>query len=301
MSFKNMKKNRGALADKLKAAAKDAGSGGKPQADDRYWRLTVNKDGNGSAVIRFLPAAEGEELPWAQYWDHMFKGPTGRWYIEKSLTTLGQDDPVSELNRELWNDESNPDGKAQAREQKRKLHYVSNILVINDPANPENNGKVFLFEYGKKIFDKLMDSMEPQFEDETPVNPFDFWEGANFRLRSATVDGYRNYDKSTFDGPEELFGGDEAKLEAVYNSLYSLKEFTDPETFKSYAELEKKLNAVLGRTPSGNAPASMESADTPELKSAPAKSEAIDSTPNIDIDTDDDGDMDYFANMANED
>jgi hypothetical protein len=239
-----MKQNRNDAISKL-VAASAATNEKKSYGDDRMWKPTVDKAGNGYAVIRFLPAGEGEELPWVRYWDHGFKGSTGRWYIEKSLTSIGQQDPVSELNSQLWNSGRDED-KEIARQRKRRLHHVSNILVVSDSANPENEGKVFLYEYGKKIMDKIMDVMQPQFADETPVNPFDFWGGANFKLKIRQVEGYRNYDKSEFDSATELFGGDEAQLEDVYNKLYKLSEFTDAENYKSYAELKKKLYEVIG-------------------------------------------------------
>ena len=244
MSFEQLKANRDSAISKLVAAG-SANSEKKDYGDDRMWKPTVDKAGNGYAVIGFLPAAEGEDLPWVRYWDHGFKGSTGRWYIEKSLTSIGQQDPVSELNSQLWNSGRDED-KEIARQRKRRLHHVSNILVVSDSANPENEGKVFLYEYGKKIMDKLMDVMQPQFADETPVNPFDFWSGANFKLKIRQVEGYRNYDKSEFDAPSQLFNGDEAQLEEVYNKLYKLGEFTDPESYKSYAELKKKLFEVIG-------------------------------------------------------
>ena len=244
MSFEQLKANRDSAISKLVAAG-SANSEKKDYGDDRMWKPTVDKAGNGYAVIRFLPAAEGEDLPWVRYWDHGFKGSTGRWYIEKSLTSIGQQDPVSELNSQLWNSGRDED-KEIARQRKRRLHHVSNILVVSDSANPENEGKVFLYEYGKKIMDKLMDVMQPQFADETPVNPFDFWSGANFKLKIRQVEGYRNYDKSEFDVPSQLFNGDEAQLEEVNNKLYKLGEFTDPESYKSYAELKKKLFEVIG-------------------------------------------------------
>ena len=244
MSFEQLKANRDTAISKLVAAG-SANTEKKDYGDDRMWKPTVDKAGNGYAVIRFLPAAEGEDLPWVRYWDHGFKGSTGRWYIEKSLTSIGQQDPVSELNSQLWNSGRDED-KEIARQRKRRLHHVSNILVVSDSANPENEGKVFLYEYGKKIMDKLMDVMQPQFADETPVNPFDFWSGANFKLKIRQVEGYRNYDKSEFDAPSQLFNGDEVQLEEVYNKLYKLGEFTDPESYKSYAELKKKLFEVIG-------------------------------------------------------
>ena len=244
MSFANMKQNRNDAISKLVAAGA-GNSEKKSYGDDRMWKPTVDKAGNGYAVIRFLPAGEGEDLPWVRYWDHGFKGSTGRWYIEKSLTSIGQQDPVSELNSQLWNTGRDED-KETARQRKRRLHHVSNILVVSDSANPENEGKVFLYEYGKKIMDKIMDVMQPQFADETPVNPFDFWAGANFKLKIRQVEGYRNYDKSEFDSAVALFDGDEAQLEEVYNKLYKLSEFTSPESYKSYADLKQKMFEVIG-------------------------------------------------------
>jgi hypothetical protein len=250
MSFADMKQNRNDAISKLVAAG--AGNNEKKSyGDDRMWKPTVDKAGNGYAVIRFLPAGAGEDLPWVRYWDHGFKGSTGRWYIEKSLTSIGQQDPVSELNSQLWNTGRDED-KEIARQRKRRLHHVSNILVVSDSANPENEGKVFLYEYGKKIMDKIMDVMQPQFADETPVNPFDFWGGANFKLKIRQVEGYRNYDKSEFDSATALFDGDEAQLEAVYNQLHKLSEFTDPDNYKSYADLKKKLFEVIGEVDVAN-------------------------------------------------
>jgi len=212
--------------------------------DDRFWRPELDKSSNGYAVIRFLPAADGEDLPWAKYYSHGFKGKGG-WYIEKSLTTIGQKDPVSEMNTELWNSGTESD-KDIARERKRRLHYTSNILIVSDPANPQNEGKVFLYKYGKKIFDKIQEAMQPEFEDEDPINPFDFWKGANFKLKVRKVAGFINYDKSEFDSSSALFDGDDEKLEELWKSEYALSEFTDPSTFKTYDELKKKLHEVLG-------------------------------------------------------
>ncbi len=251
MSFEQLKANRDNAISKLVAAGADTNEKKKDYGDDRQWKPTVDKAGNGYAVIRFLPAAEGEDLPWVRYWDHGFKGSTGRWYIERSLTSIGQQDPVSELNSELWNTGRDED-KEIARQRKRRLHHVSNILVVSDSANPENEGKVFLYEYGKKLMDKIMDVMQPQFADETPVNPFDFWGGANFKLKIRQVEGYRNYDKSEFDAPTQLFDGSEAQLEEVYNKLHKLGEFTDPASYKTYAELKKKLYEVIGEADVAN-------------------------------------------------
>jgi len=211
--------------------------------DDRLWKPELDKTGNGFAVVRFLPAPEGEELPWAKMYSHAFQGPGG-WYIENSLTTVGQKDPVSEHNRELWNTGSDKD-KETVRKQKRKLNYYSNIYVVKDPVNPQNEGKVFLFKYGKKIFDKVMAAMQPEFEDETPINPFDFWQGANFKLKIRKVDGYWNYDKSEFETSAPLLSDDDA-LEALWKKQYSLTELVSISQFKSYDDLDKRLKYVLG-------------------------------------------------------
>jgi len=213
------------------------------QVDERFWKPEVDASGNGYAVIRFLPAPDGETVPWAKVYSHAFQGPGG-WYIENSLTTIGDKDPVGEVNRRLWNSGEDAD-KDTARKQKRKLSYYSNIYVVKDPKHPENEGKVFLYKYGKKIFDKIMEAMKPEFADETPINPFDFWAGANFKLKIRRVEGYQNYDKSEFGSAEALFD-DDAKLEKIYNSLYNLNEFTDAKNFKSYEKLKERLDSVLG-------------------------------------------------------
>src|SRR5210317_870119 len=212
--------------------------------DDRFWKPELDKTGNGYAVIRFLPAVQGEELPWQRVWSHAFQGPGG-WYIENSLTTLNQKDPVSEYNSTLWNSgiEAN---KEIARKQKRRLHYISNILVVSDPAHPENEGQVRLFKFGKKIFDKITEAMNPEFADEVPVNPFDLWDGANFKLKIRNVEGYRNYDKSEFADKEPVMGGDDDKLENLWKQEYSLKEFLEEKNFKSYDVLKARLDKVLG-------------------------------------------------------
>jgi len=309
MSFADLKKNRASAINKLTAAAEKVGGAGEKKSyeDNRFWTPTVDKAGNGYAVIRFLPACKGEDLPWIRYWDHGFKGPTGRWYIENSLTSIGQTDPVGELNSVLWNSGREED-KEIARAQKRRLHYVANILVVSDTANPSNDGKVFLYKFGKKIFDKIVDIMQPQFEDEKPVNPFDFWEGADFKLKIRNVEGYRNYDKSEFASPAPLFGGDESKLEDVYNNLYSLKEFTDPKNYKSYAELSKKLKEVLGDT--GQSLATAATTDLEESTPAPRRDSVAASAPrsvsspaaaDSDDSNEDEGTLSYFAKLAKED
>ena len=243
MSFKDLKKQSslGSLTQKLvKEVEKMSSTSGG--ADERLWKPEVDKTGNGFAVIRFLPAPEGEEVPWAKMYSHAFQGPGG-WYIENSLTTIGQKDPLGEYNRELWNSGTEAN-KETVRKQKRKLSYYSNIYVVKDPTNPE--GKVFLFKYGKKIFDKIMEAMQPEFEDETPINPFDFWQGANFKLKIVKKDGYWNYDKSEFDRVAPLLDDDDA-LEAVWKKEYSLTAVTAPDQFKSYEDLEKRLKMVLGQ------------------------------------------------------
>ena len=241
MSFASLK-TQGSLLDKLNQELnKTEGSSG--YIDDRIWKPTMGKDGVGNAIIRFLPPSEGSELPWAKIWSHAFQGPGG-WYIENSLTTLGQNDPVGELNRVLWNSGLDSD-KEVARKQKRKLSYYSNIYVLKDPVNPQNEGRVFLYKYGKKIHDKIIASMQPEFEGEEPINPFDFWQGADFNLRIKKVAGYWNYDSSVFGRPGVLGKFDDAQLESIYNQLHDLNEFASPSNFKSYSELKQRLDVVL--------------------------------------------------------
>ena len=246
MSFADLKKQSslGSLTAKLVKEVEKANTSGGG-GDERLWKPELDKTGNGYAVIRFLPAPENEEFPWAKMYTHAFQGPGG-WYIENSLTTNGQKDPVSDYNRELWNS-GNESDKDVVRKQKRKLSYYSNIYVVKDPTNPSNEGKVFLFKYGKKIFDKIMEAMQPEFEDETPINPFDFWQGANFKLKAKNVAGYRNYDSSEFTKTEALLDDDDA-LETLWKGQFSLEEFTSADQFKSYQDLEKRMNAVLNPT-----------------------------------------------------
>ncbi len=296
MSFANLKRNRDQIS-KLVQAAETAGGGEKKNySDERIWKPTVDKAGNGYAVLRFLPSAEGQDLPWVRYWDHGFKGPTGLWYIENSLTSIGQPDPVGELNSRLWNSGIESD-KDRARDQKRRLHYVVNVLIVQDPSNPSNEGKVMLYKFGKKIFDKIMDSMQPEFADESPVNPFDFWEGADFKLKIRNVEGYRNYDKSEFSSSTGLYDGDEAKLEAVYNQLHDLSEFSDPKNYKTYDELKTKLSRVLGEEAvSSGAPTMRQEAQMNEPAPAPMEPVTAESVPaSDDYDT-----MSYFARLASE-
>lgn len=302
-----MKKNRANAISKLTQAAEKVGGGEKSYEDKRFWAPTVDKAKNGFAIIRFLPACKGEELPWVRYWDHGFKGPTGRWYIENSLTSIGQQDPVSDANTKLWNSGIAKD-KATVRERKRRLHYVANIEVISDPANPANDGKQFLYKFGKKIFDKILDLMQPAFQDEKPVNPFDFWEGANFKIKIRDVEGYRNYDKSEFDKPAPHRGGDEKALESIYEGLYPLQDFLDPKNYKSYSELARKFAEAIGEngqmatTAEASTPG-RNSDSAPDIKYAPAPApqkggeEETTTTPEGDEGGTDET-LSYFAKLA---
>ena len=265
--------------------------------DDRFWKPELDKSGNGYAVFRFLPAVQGEDLPWARLWSHAFQGPGG-WYIENSLTTLNKKDPVSESNSLLWNSGVEAD-KEIARKRKRKLSYIANILIINDSKHPENEGQVKLFKFGKKIFDKITEAMKPEFEDEKPINPFDFWEGANFKLKIRKVDGYWNYDKSEFDSPTPIKDNDEA-IEQIWEKQYALKPFLAPENFKSYDELKAKLDKVL--TGSRNTGTAEDVAIPPVTNVAPVKAETVDNTPTAaDVDEDSDDTLSYFSKLAEED
>jgi hypothetical protein len=308
MSLATMKKSNS--LDKLLGAVQteNAPQEKKSYADERLWKPVVDKSGNGYAVIRFLPAVEGEDLPWAKVWNHAFQGPTGQWYIENSLTTIGQNDPVSEMNSAYWNSGVESD-KEIARKQKRKLQYFANILVIEDKANPQNEGKVMLYRFGKKIFDKCMEAMQPVFEDETPVNPFDFWEGAEFKLKIRKVDGYWNYDKSEFGSKSALFDNDD-EIEAVWNKQYPLSEFSAESNFKSYDELKTRLGTVLaGTTTVGSAELSGSPYYnvTALIEDEPQKAPWVDTkeapapTPTVTVTADDEDDtLSYFEKLADE-
>jgi len=242
MSLANLKKKSSSIDKLTKELGKLKGTSSK---DERFWQPEVDKAGNGYAVIRFLdaPFVDGEDaMPWVQIFNHGFQGPGG-WLIENCLTSINKPCPVCEHNSSLWNSgiESNKD---IVRKQKRKLSYVANILVVKDSANPSNDGKVFLYKFGKKIFDKIQAMLEPEFEDETAVNPFNFWEGANFKLKIRMVEGYRNYDKSEFDSPSPV-SDDDSEIERVWKESYSLVEFLNPKEFMPYDELKAKLNRVL--------------------------------------------------------
>lgn len=312
MDLKSLRASRNTDFSKITSEFEKDGTkegGTKSYEDTRFWKPERDKAGNATATIRFLARTEGDELPWVKVFSHGFKGPTGRWYIENSLTTIGQADPVSELNMRLWNtttDDNSP-ARKQARAQKRKLSYVANILVINDPKHPENNGKVFLFKFGKKIFDKIMDKARPTFEDENPVNVFDYWEGANFKLRMKMADGFPNYDSSEFESVSQLADSDEAILQFA-NQQHKLSEFTEAKSFKSYDELKKKLDNVLSGAPvTGNAAAAAQDEDfdaAPRVAAkaapAPGPSKAA-PAPKAKSADDDEDMMSYFQSIANED
>jgi len=299
MSFANLKRNRTDLGKLVEQAQNATGGEQKRQSqDERFWQPTRDKAGNGYAVIRFLPGKEDNGTPWVRYWDHAFKGPTGQWYIEKSLTSLGQQDPISELNSKMWNSGIESD-KTIVRQRKRNLRYIANVLIISDPSAPENEGQVKLYRFGKKIFDKIMDSIQPQFPDEAPVNPFDMWDGADFTLKIRKVEGYPNYDASSFKQPAAMPGDDDA-LEAIYNKQYELSEWTDPKNYKTYDELKARLAMVLGE----QAPRTMKQEATLELEDeipnfdAPKPQEAA-AIPTAESSMEDDDDiMAKFAALA---
>jgi hypothetical protein len=296
-----------ASLDKLRAAMETASpteGAKKSYTDDTMWKPELDKTGNGFAVVRFLPTPEGEEMPWVSYFDHGFQGPGG-WYIEKSLTTLNKQDPVSEYNTQLWNTgiEAN---KETARKQKRRLHYVSNVYVVSDPKNPSNEGKVYKYRYGKKIFEQLKEAISPAFEDEQAINPFDLREGANFKIKIRKVDGYWNYDKSEFDSPAALFE-DEAQLNTIYSSAHSLSGIIAPEEFKSYDELKEKLDRVLGLTGSvSNSTAESVAEDMDEVPWSNVNKETVADEPVISSaemsssSSEENDAMDYFKKLAND-
>ena len=298
MSFQNLKRNSGTNYDKLNKAIESMSSSSYSSDDEsRYWKCEVDKAGNGYAVIRFLPSppADGDDgIPFVQYYDHGFQGPGG-WYIEKSLTSIKKQDPVSEHNTQLWNSGSEAN-KELARKQKRRLHYVSNVYVIKDSKNPENEGKVFLFKFGKKIFEKIKTAMNPQFEDDQKIDPFDLWTGANFKLKIRKVDGYQNYDLSEFDSSAPLFDNDD-ELEAVWKQEYSLKEILDPKNFKEYDELKARLDRVLGLSgATGSKPTTVE-----QIRNETRQTQNSISDIDESLVSDDDDDLSYFRNLIEED
>ena len=309
MSFAALKNNRTDLTKLVEAASSGPGEQTKTdnRNDERFWQPTRDKAGNGYAVIRFLPGDAEAPTPWVRYWDHFFKGPTGQWYVEKSLTSIGQSDPLSESNSKLWNEDGSEEAKRIVRERKRNLRYIANVLIISDPSAPENEGQVKLYRFGKKIFDKIMDSMQPQFPDEAPVNPFDMWNGADFTVKIRKVEGYPNYDASAFKSPSAIAGSDE-DLEAIYNKQHEMSEWTDPKNFKTYDELKSRLAMVLGES----APRTVReqvSLDTSQAYTAPtaaaptepvgAPQPEISTAENTNLDEDDT--MSYFAKLAADD
>ena len=303
MSFSDLKKQSklGSLTAKLVKEVEKMNNN-TSSGDDRVWKLECDKGGNGYAVIRFLPAPNGEDLPFVKLYSHAFQG-SGGWYIENSLTTMNQKDPVSELNSELWNNGTDA-GKEVARKQKRKLTYVSNIYVVKDPANPSNEGKVFLYKFGKKIFDKLTAAMQPEFEDEQAIDPFDFWQGANFKLKAKNVAGYRNYDSSEFAAQGALLTDDD-EMEAIWKKQYSLAELVAADQFKSYDELKKRLDYVLGnKTARRQDP---EVADEESTSRGPVRDldedlrtelSNLSSSKSSSYDEDEDDALSYFAKLA---
>lgn len=304
MSFSELKKKSslGSLTSKLLNEVEKMNSSGGG-ADERIWKPEVDKAGNGFAVIRFLPAPEGEELPWAKVYTHAFQGPGG-WLIDNCLTTINQSCPVCEANRELWNTGSKSNQEI-VRQRKRKLSYYSNIYVVSDKAHPENEGKVFLFKYGKKIFDKISAAMKPEFDDETPIDPFDFWGGANFKVKITKKDGYWNYDKSEFDSISTLGNFDDDVLESIWKKAYSLEEYVKPDTFKSYEQLDARMKAVLGK----KAVKQDESFEDEDSDSAPSLNEDLRSELNslrstrsnsVEVDEAEDDALSYFARLAEE-
>jgi hypothetical protein len=302
MSFAKLKKQSslGSLTQKLVKEVEKMNSGSGNQ-DERLWKPEMDKTGNGYAVIRFLPAPDGEDLPWVKMYSHGFQGPGG-WYIENSLTTIGGKDPVSEHNRELWNS-GNEDDKTTVRKQKRKLSYYANIYVVKDPTNPANEGQVKLYKFGAKIFDKIMAAMQPEFEDETPINPFDFWQGADFKLKIRKVDGYWNYDKSEFAPAAPLLEDDDA-MEAIWKKEYSLQALVAADQFKSYEDLKKRLDYVLGvKKPASRPVLDEEAGDDeprgsykPDFGSRKEEKVAVAAAP-ASVEEDDDA-MSYFQKLA---
>jgi hypothetical protein len=290
MSFATLKKSSGKF-DKLQNELEKLNSPTSTSSfqDDRFWKPELDKSGNGYAIIRFLPQAAEEELPWVRLWNHAFKGPGG-WYIENSLTTINKKDPVSEYNTELWNS-GNESDKDVARKQKRVLKYFANIYVVSDSKHPEHEGKVMLFKFGKKIFDKITEAMNPEFADEEALNPFDLWKGANFKLKIRKVDGYWNYDKSEFAAPSQLLESDD-ELEEVWKKEHSLRAFVDPTQFKNYDELKEKLNRVLTGSGVGSATVS-------DITEAPKSAKTEEYQEPVTAEADEDT-INYFSKLANE-
>ena len=299
-TFASLKRDRSEslnkLTNELSKLNQPQQSNNNSSGDDRFWKPTVDKAGNGQAIIRFLPPSVNEDMPFVRLWDHGFQGPGG-WYIEKSLTTLGEKDPVSELNTRLWNSGVESD-KELVRKQKRRLHYNSNIYVVKDPANPDTEGKVFLFQYGKKIFDKISDAMNPEFDGEEKINPFDFWEGANFKLRIRQVEGYRNYDKSEFDSKRALAADDE--MENIWKKQHSLNEFLDRKNFKTYDELKARLDKALGLVSQPAQPRTQRAADVSPPWDDSSATTTTTTTTNSSTTEEEDEDISFFKRLASD-
>lgn len=294
MGFSDLKKkSKSGIEDLIKKMEDQTKT--KDYKDDRFWRPEQDKSGNGFAIIRFLPPVDGEEVPWVKMYNHAFQG-TGGWYIENSLTTIGQKDPVGELNNQLWNSGLESD-KDLARVRKRKLTYISNIYVVSDPANPQNEGKVFLYKFGTKIFEKIQEAMKPEFNDEEPINPFDFWKGANFRIKIRKVGGYTNYDKSEFDSSSPL-SDDDAKLEKIWKSQHALLPLVDASNFKTYEELKSRLYEVLGGDIRSTAPSAQKTAEDVADEMV-EKKPSLKSKKPVEDDVDDESDaLSYFQKLA---
>ncbi|MHB8123669.1 MAG: single-stranded DNA-binding protein [Desulfuromonadaceae bacterium] len=303
-ALRAMRKNStGTLAKITKALEKDEQGGFKRGDDERFWKAQTDKAGNASAIIRFLPAREDDEMPWSKVYSKGFQGPAGKWYIENCLTTIGQPDPVVEYSTALWN--GTEEDKEKARKLKRRLSYYANVLIIKDPANPDNEGQVKVFKFGKKLFDKIKDKLQPTFEDEKPHDVFDPFEGANFRLRIRKVDGYSNTDKSEFDSASELCGGDEAEMLSVLNKRHRLGEFTDPASFKTYEELAKKFDLVMN---GGAGSSSLKKAadflledEEPKVKEAPVAAKVKEEPKKKEVVKDDEDDLSFFTDLINDD
>jgi hypothetical protein len=295
MGFNDLKKKSKSGIDELIKKMDDQTKAKDGFKDDRLWRPEQDKSGNGFAIIRFLPTADGEDVPWAKVYNHAFQGPGG-WYIENSLTTIGQKDPVGELNNQLWNSGLESD-KDLARVRKRKLTYISNVYIVSDPSNPQNEGKVFLYKYGVKIYEKIQEAMKPEFNDEEPINPFDFWKGANFRIKIRKVGGFTNYDKSEFDSQSVLFD-DDAKLEKIWKSEYPLLPFLDASNFKSYDELKTRMQEVLGGDVRATAPNAAKTAED-VAEEMVEKKPSLKSKKPVEQDVDDESDaLSYFQKLA---
>ena len=302
MSFSDYLANRQQAFDNITSSIqKETTQGSKSQGDDRIWTAKRGKDGTGYAVVRFLPGKDLNKTPWVRMYSHGFQGPTGKWYIENSLTTIGQQDPVSEFNSKLWNNGTEA-GKDQARKQKRRTNYYANVLVLKDPENPQNEGQVKIFRFGQKIFDMIMGAMQPEFADEEALNPFDLIDGSNFRIKIKTVAGYANYDSSSFEAKSPL-SEDDSKLEAIFNAQHDVQAMVDPSEFKSFDELQSKLNSVLGLDGSVSEPAPVaEPAPIPTAETTQSSEEfsAVFEAPAETQSSSDDDDLEsYFKSLAN--